>query len=90
MIRFRPAAHRRRGFTLIDIMIALVIIAILTSLAYPSYLNQVRKSKRAVAKSALLDAADRQEQFFFTHRGYADAMNKTDRPPPTKMGRSTR
>ena len=72
MTPLRPAAHRRQGFTLIDIMIALAIIAILTSLAYPSYLGHVRKAKRAVAKSALLDAADRQEQFFFAHRGYAE------------------
>lgn len=58
------------GFTLAEIAIVLLIIGILAAIAYPSYLDQVRKSRRAVAKSSLLDAANREEQYFFSHRQY--------------------
>jgi type IV pilus assembly protein PilE len=54
----------------------MAVVALLAAIAYPSYVGQIRKSKRAVAKSALLDTANRQEQFFFDNRAYADAMNK--------------
>ena len=67
---------RSVGVTLMELMIVMLVIAVLASIAYPSYVNQVRKSKRAVAKSALLDAANRQEQYYSGNRAYADAMNK--------------
>jgi len=65
-----------RGFTLMEVLMVVTIIAILATIAYPSYVKQMRKSKRAVAKSILLDTANRQEQYFFDNRAYADAMNK--------------
>ena len=52
-----------RGFTLIELMIAVAILGIIAAIAYPSYLDQVRKSKRSDAQSALLQAANRQERF---------------------------
>jgi len=67
---------RQKGITLLELITVITIIGILASIAYPSYLNQIRKSKRAVAMSALLDTANRQEQYFFDNRVYADAMNK--------------
>jgi type IV pilus assembly protein PilE len=73
---FHKGMFRHKGVTFLELMAVMTIIAILTTIAYPSYLDQVRKSKRAVAKSALLDAANRQEQYFFDHKQYADAMNK--------------
>lgn len=72
----KPLFHKRKGFTLMEILAVLTIIAILATIAYPSYVNQVRKSKRAVAKSALLDIANRQEQYFFSMKAYADTVNK--------------
>jgi type IV pilus assembly protein PilE len=44
----------QRGFTLIELMIAVVVVAILTSVAVPSYLGQIKKSRRADAMAALL------------------------------------
>lgn len=67
---------RQAGMTLVGLIVTMAIIAILASIAYPTYVNQIRKSKRAVAISALLDSANRQEQYFFEHKSYADAMNK--------------
>ena len=59
-----------------ELLMVIVIVGILATIAYPSYLNQVRKSRRVVAKSALLDAANRQEQFFFGNRAYATGLNQ--------------
>lgn len=63
-----------QGITLTELIAALAIIALLAAIAYPSYLNQVRKSKRAVAKSALLDIANHEEQFFFSNRAYTTQL----------------
>lgn len=49
--------QKQRGMTLIELMIVLVVIAVLAGIAYPSYLNQVQKSRRADGISALNDAA---------------------------------
>jgi type IV pilus assembly protein PilE len=60
----RLEMQRRRGFTLIELMIIVVIIAIVAAVAYPSYTDAVRKSRRAEGKSALLKAAQLQERLY--------------------------
>jgi len=65
-------ARVARGFTLIELMIAVVIGGILGAVAISSYVNQVAKSRRADAKSALLDLAARQERFFTTNNSYTN------------------
>jgi type IV pilus assembly protein PilE len=63
-----------RGFTLIELMITVAIVGILAAIAYPSYLDQVRKSRRADAQSALMQAANRQERFYTTQYTYTDTL----------------
>lgn len=65
----------QRGFTLIELMIVLVIIAILASIAVPSYQNSVMKSRRADAKAALSSAAAEQEKWFFQFMQYTDDVD---------------
>ncbi len=59
-----------RGFSLIEIMIVVVIIAILAGVAYPSYNNHVRKTNRAEAKARLLQLAQLEERTFTEKNTY--------------------
>lgn len=64
-------ARRSGGFTLIEVMITVAIIAILAAVAYPSYQNASIKSRRAAAQAALSDVAQRQQQFLLDNRAFA-------------------
>jgi type IV pilus assembly protein PilE len=59
------------GFTLIELMIAVAIVAILTATAYPAYEEHLRKGRRAAAQTFMLHVADRQHQYLFDARAYA-------------------
>jgi type IV pilus assembly protein PilE len=60
------------GFTLIELMITITIVALLTAIAYPSYLEQVRKSRRADATSSLMDGSQLLERCFTRLNAYND------------------
>lgn len=65
-------SHRRGGgFTIIELTLVLAILAVLTSLALPSYQGVVRKSRRTEAQAALLELALRQERWRSDHPTYA-------------------
>jgi type IV pilus assembly protein PilE len=61
-----------RGFTLIELMITVAIVAILAAVALPSYQSYVMRSKRADAKNALLDLASREERYFSIYNQYTN------------------
>lgn len=67
---FARSGRAAAGFTLIELMITVAIAAILAAVAYPSYTEHVRKSRRTDAKTALLDLAARQERLFTTQNVY--------------------
>ena len=64
------------GFTLIELMITVAILAIIAAVAIPSYTSYVDRGKRAEARAALLDIAARQERYYSNNRKYADQLSK--------------
>jgi type IV pilus assembly protein PilE len=63
----RADRPRSTGFTLIELMITVVVATILLSIAIPSYMLQIRQSRRTEARTAILDLAGREERFFSTN-----------------------
>ncbi|WP_332740297.1 type IV pilin protein [Hydrogenophaga sp.] len=63
-------SRRSSGFTLVELMITVAIVGILGALAYPSYLESVRKGRRAEARAALLNLLQQQERHLTQNNTY--------------------
>jgi type IV pilus assembly protein PilE len=72
-----------RGFTLIEALAALAISAILASVALPSYVDSMRKGRRAEAVHALAAVQLAQERWRANRRAYADDLAALA-PPTTR------
>ncbi len=65
--------HARRGvlgFTLIELMITVLVVGILSAIAYPIYEHQVAQAHRTDARNALLELAAREERYFAMYNAY--------------------
>jgi len=69
---------KNKGFTLIELMIAIAIIGILVMVAYPSYQDSMRKSHRADGIAAALQVQVAQERFRGNCRYYAKNIGAND------------
>lgn len=58
------------GFTLIEALIVVAIMAILAAIALPAYQSYIRRSRRTAAKTTLLDVARREEAYYSTNNSY--------------------
>ena len=71
------------GFTLIEVMITVAVIAILAAVALPAYFDYVTRSRLVEARSNLADMRTRMEQFFLDNRTYPAACVAASATPST-------
>ena len=81
-----PARRAARGFTLIELMIVIGVVAILTTIAVASYRTYVLRATRTEARMALLAIQVAQEKFFLQNNQYAQTLATTIAAPPAGLG----
>jgi type IV pilus assembly protein PilE len=72
---FPMRALRAAGFTLIELMIVVVIVAVLLIVAVPTYLSQIRESRRTEARNYLVELASREERYYATQNAYTSTAS---------------
>jgi type IV pilus assembly protein PilE len=77
----RPGGSAARGFSLIELLITIAIVAIVTTIAVGGYRQYVRRAGRVDASSALLRLASAQEKFYAQNGQYADDGARAAAPP---------
>ena len=78
----RPKAA---GFSLLELMIVIVIVAILAAVAYPSYQQHIVRTNRAAAQQYLLEVSSLQHQFILDNRSYATTLATLGSSPATAI-----
>jgi len=79
-----------RGFTLIELVIVVAVVAILAAIALPSYNDSVRKSRRGQAKADMLEIVQMLERRYTTNRTYVGIdISAIDQSPREGTARYT-
>ena len=81
------AIKYRHGFSLIELMVAVAIIAILAAVCYPSYIRYVNRSHQSAAQQFMMDVANRQEQYRLDTRTYASTFTDVGTSPSTDLAK---
>lgn len=68
--RNKPVLPGENGFTLMELLVAVVVVGILASIAYPSYVESVRRAKRTEGKAALMQTLQAQERYYSQRNAY--------------------
>jgi type IV pilus assembly protein PilE len=71
---------RVSGFTLMELVVVIAIVAVVLLLALPAYQQQLRNGRRALGSAQLLQVMMRQEQFYLDHKGYAGELTELGYP----------
>lgn len=85
MNRTRTARRSGAGFTLIELMVSVAIIALLAAIAYPAYTSYLKKSNRAAAQSYMIELAQAQSQYLADTRSYAPDESTLHMTTPTAV-----
>ncbi|MDJ0956331.1 MAG: type IV pilin protein [Arenicellales bacterium] len=75
---FGQELAKNKGFTLIEMVVVLAILAIIVSIALPNYQDYLKRSRRSDAMIALERIANEQEQFYFDWNTYTDSFEDLD------------
>ncbi|HXN14903.1 MAG TPA: type IV pilin protein [Usitatibacter sp.] len=75
----------KQGFTLVELMFVVAVIGILVAIAIPAYTSAVVKTNRSAAESALMDIAQRQQQYLLDNRSYAPDVATLNLTLPTNV-----
>lgn len=72
----QPSTQRHRhGFTLIELMVAVVVLGILAAVAYPAMTSMIKRSRRADAIAGLTAIVQAQERYRSNHATYSDSVD---------------
>jgi type IV pilus assembly protein PilE len=74
-------AHYPRGFTLAEVLTALVVVVVLAAIAIPSWRTHLLRARRGDASAALLAVQAAQDRFFARHARYASGPQLTTAAP---------
>jgi type IV pilus assembly protein PilE len=85
-VRTRASNH---GFTLIELMIVMVIMAILASTSVAGYRQYIRRANRSDATATLLRLSAAEERFYLQNNRYATTADELADPPPAGLGISS-
>lgn len=81
-VALRP---RARGFTLVELMVAVAIVGILAAIAYPIYTAHVQRANRSAAQSHLMDLSQAEAQYFADAHAYADSAGALGVSTPSNV-----
>jgi type IV pilus assembly protein PilE len=77
--------RKHSGFSLIELLIAVVIVGILASVALPAYQKYVLRGNRAEAQAFMMDIASRQGQYLIDNRAYASTISALSLTTPSTI-----
>ncbi len=78
-------SNKQRGFTLVEIMIVVAMVAILATIAVGSYRDSAVRAHRAAAVSYMLEVSNMQERYLLDNRDYAPDMATLGAVPPAEV-----
>jgi type IV pilus assembly protein PilE len=82
----KSALAVQRGFTLLELMIAVAVVGILAAVAYPSYVDHIRRGKIAAALGEMSAVRVRLEQYYQDHRNYGSSATQCGVAMPSAPG----